>query len=128
MLNDWPYHPMGIYQLITQLITPCKFTNGLNNFYRETLHINNKFHNNANLHILESVHSSFQKPAKLLSLAHLDNNQNCMRRKLQCQQSILHSLQTYCKLPNHMPGLKDHKLLEKNVIIIENLFHYQTLR
>ena len=37
-----------------------------------------------NLHMLESAHSRFQMPDKLLNLAHFDNDQSCKRRKLLC--------------------------------------------
>ena len=68
--------------------------------------------NNINLYMLESVHSSFQKSDKSLSLDHFDNNQNCMRRKLQYTPSIFHSLQTYCNAPNHLQDSKVHMLLK----------------
>ena len=77
------------------------------------MHINIKFCNIKNLHMLEFVHSSFQMSDKLLSLHHFDNNQNYMRRKLQCQLDTVHSLQVLSNLPHHLPGLKVHILLDK---------------
>ena len=82
-------------------------------FIEKKLHINIKFCNIKNLHMLEIFYSSFQMSDKLLSLHHFDNNQNYMRRKLQCQLDTVHSLLVWCNLPHHLPGLKVHILLDK---------------